>query len=58
MVKVSLTPLRKNYKVVNYSATYGVGASTLSRNTGMPTKDAKKLLEAFWSRNWSVYEGS
>ena len=52
----SLTPLRKNYKVVNYSATYGVGASTLSRNTGMPTKDAKKLLEAFWSRNWSVYE--
>ena len=52
----SLTPLRKNYKVVNYSATYGVGASTLSRNTGMPTKDAKKLLEAFWSRNWSVYK--
>ena len=52
----SLSALRKNYKVVNYSATYGVGASTLSRNTGMPTKDAKKLLEAFWSRNWSVYE--
>ena len=52
----SLSALRKNYKVVNYSATYGVGASTLSRNTGMHTKDAKKLLEAFWSRNWSVYE--
>jgi len=52
----SLSSLRKNYKVVNYSATYGVGASTLSRNTGMPTKDAKKLLEAFWSRNWSVYK--
>ena len=54
--EVSLSALRKNYKVVNYSATYGVGASTLSRNTGMHTKDAKKLLEAFWSRNWSVYE--
>jgi hypothetical protein len=52
----SLSSLRKNYKVVNYSATYGVGASTLSRNTGMHTKDAKKLLEAFWSRNWSVYK--
>ena len=52
----SLSALRKNYKVVNYSATYGVGASTLSRNTGMPSKDAKKLLEAFWSRNWSVYK--
>jgi len=52
----SLSSLRKNYKVVNYSATYGVGASTLSRNTEMNTKDAKKLLEAFWSRNWSVYK--
>lgn len=52
----SLKSLRKNYKVVNYSATYGVGAPTLSRNTGMPRKDAQKLLDAFWSRNWSVEE--
>ena len=52
--EVSLKSLRKNYKVVNYSATYGVGASTLSRNTGMPEKEAQKLLDAFWSRNWSV----
>ena len=50
----SLKSLRKNYKVVNYSATYGVGATTLSRTTGMATKDCKKLLDAFWSRNWSV----
>lgn len=50
----SLKALRKNYKVVNYSATYGVGKSTLSRNTGMSESEAQKLLEAFWSRNWSV----
>jgi len=54
----SLKSLRKNYKVVNYSATYGVGAPTLSRNTGMARKDAQKLLDAFWSRNWSVQKVS
>ena len=46
--------LRKAYKVVNYSATYGVGAPKLARETGMGERDAKKLLEAFWKRNWSI----
>jgi DNA polymerase I-like protein with 3'-5' exonuclease and polymerase domains len=50
----SLKELRKNYKVVNYSATYGVGAPKLARETGMSVKEAKSLLDAFWSRNWSV----
>ena len=50
----SLKALRKNYKVVNYSSTYGVGASKLARETGMSVKEAKTLLDAFWSRNWSV----
>ena len=50
----SLKTLRKNYKVVNYSATYGVGAPKLSRETGMSKKEAKTLLEAFWSRNWAI----
>lgn len=49
-----LKKLRKAYKVVNYSATYGVGAAKLARETGMNTRDAKNLLEAFWKRNWSV----
>ena len=52
----SLKSLRKNYKVVNYSATYGVGAAKLSRETGMSKKDAQTLLDAFWSRNWSVQQ--
>ena len=50
----SLKALRKNYKVVNYSATYGVGAAKLARETGMKQKEAKTLLDAFWSRNWSI----
>ena len=50
----SLKSLRKNYKVVNYSATYGVGAAKLARETGMKRGEAKQLLEAFWSRNWAI----
>ena len=50
----SLKSLRKNYKVVNYSATYGVGAAKLARETGMTQSEAKALLDAFWSRNWSI----
>jgi len=50
----SLKALRKNYKVVNYSATYGVGAAKLARETGMTKDEAQSLLDAFWSRNWAV----
>lgn len=49
-----LKKLRKAYKAVNYSATYGVGATKLARETGLSAKEAKALLEAFWKRNWSV----
>ena len=45
---------RKSYKAVNYSAIYGVGAANLSRTTGMKQREAKKLIEAYWERNWSV----
>ena len=49
-----LKSLRKNFKVVNYSATYGVGAAKLSRETGMSVPEAQELLDAYWKRNWSV----
>jgi len=49
-----LKALRKAYKVVNYSATYGVGAAKLARETGKSEREAKALLDAFWQRNWSV----
>ena len=52
--KPELKALRKNYKVVNYSATYGVGAAKLSRTTGMSVPQSQALLDAYWNRNWSV----
>ena len=36
--------LRKDYKVVNYSATYGVGAPKLSRETGMHETSSSSYL--------------
>ena len=39
---------------MNSSATYGVGAPKLARETGMSERDAKKLLSAFWQRNWAI----
>jgi hypothetical protein len=52
--EVSLKPLRKNYKVVNYSATYGIGEEALSRDSGLKRSEARKLLASFWERNWSL----
>jgi len=50
----SLKALRKDYKVTNYSATYGIQAEALARSSGMALKDAKRLLKAFWERNWAI----
>lgn len=46
--------IRKAYKVVNYSATYGVGAAKLARETGLSVGEAQGLLTAFWKKNWAV----
>ena len=50
----NLKPLRTDYKVVNYSATYGVKASKLSRTIGASKKKAQQLLDNFWKRNWAI----
>ncbi len=44
--EIDLKALRKDFKVVNYSATYGVGAAKLSRETGMSVKKAQALLNS------------
>ena len=51
---LDLRALRKKYKVVNYSATYGVGATKLSRTMNIPQSEAASMLEAFWDRNWAI----
>jgi DNA polymerase I-like protein with 3'-5' exonuclease and polymerase domains len=40
--------------VANYSCIYGVGAPKLSRTLDISVKDAQKLIDAYWARNWSV----
>lgn len=46
--------IRKQYKVTNYSATYGIGAPKLARELKCSVFDASQLLEGYWKRNWSV----
>lgn len=41
-------------KQVNFSALYGIGPTALAKALGVPVREAKKLLEAFWRRNWAV----
>jgi hypothetical protein len=47
---------RQKAKVVNFSATYKVGAKTLARNGGFKESFAKKLLEVFWKRNKAILQ--
>ena len=52
--KISLKAIRSQYKAANYSCVYGVGKAKLARTLGIPVKDAAKLIEAYWQRNFSV----
>lgn len=52
--KRDLSAIRKGYKAANYACVYGVAELTLSRQTGLPKSKAKKLIEAYWKRNWAV----
>jgi hypothetical protein len=49
-----VTAIRKAYKVVNYSAVYGVGAPKLAREMGISKARAQELLDAYWKKNWAV----
>lgn len=46
--------IRKAYKVVNYSAVYGIQAKGLSRSSGLPVKQCQELLDAYWRKNYAV----
>jgi hypothetical protein len=48
--------IRAKAKQVNFSAIYGVGAPTLSRNMGITKKEAQTFIDAYWKRNWAVKE--
>lgn len=48
--------IRHIYKTANYACIYGIGIAALSRATGLSQKDAKKLRNDYWDRNWSINE--
>lgn len=50
----SIGIIRQVYKIVNYSSVYGVGAPKLAREAKISVPEARKLLDAYWKRNWSV----
>lgn len=45
---------RSKAKAVNFASTYGVGAKTLARNMKCAEKEAKRILDVYWERNWAV----
>lgn len=45
---------RGEHKTVNYAATYGSGADTMSRNSNMSVDRAKTLIKAYKKKNWSL----
>jgi len=47
---------RHIYKTANYSCIYGVGIATLGASTKLPQRQARKLRQDYWDRNWSIKE--
>ena len=52
--EISLKSIRDPFKIVNYSAIYGVGVPKLTREGGFTRDEASTLLTTYWERNWSV----
>jgi hypothetical protein len=52
----AIKKIRDEYKTTNYGAIYGIGVAKLSRDLGITPAKAKKLLDTYWERNWSVRE--
>tara|TARA_R110000851_G_scaffold3701_2_gene15087 strand:- start:1203 stop:2720 length:1518 start_codon:yes stop_codon:yes gene_type:complete len=50
----TVSDIRQDYKVVNYSGIYGIGKAALSRSLGIAVKAAAKLISDYWDRNWAV----
>lgn len=40
--------------ITGNSSTYGIGAKTLARNMKTSEREAKRILDAYWERNWAV----
>lgn len=49
-----LKAARHKAKTTNYASLYQVGAATLSRNLGIPKKEAQSLIDAYWRIHFAV----
>lgn len=49
-----IAKIRKAFKPVNYGSVYGIGARKLSREMGIPFKEAEKMINAYWIRNKAI----
>lgn len=52
--KADFSQIRHEYKQANYSCTYMVGPSKMSRTLGVPFVHAKSIIKAFWDKNWAI----
>lgn len=43
-------------KTTNFSATYKVGAATLSRNLNLPLSQSKMIIDTYWIRNKAILD--
>lgn len=48
--------IRQKAKTANFALTYKCGIATLARQTGLKEKDAKKLADAYWSKNRAILD--
>lgn len=48
--------IRNKAKIVNFSATYKIGAESLARNSNTKVSEARKLLDIYWERNKAIKE--
>jgi len=48
--------VRQKAKTANFALTYKCGIATLARQTGLKEKDAKKLADAYWSKNRAILD--
>lgn len=51
-----LKKARKIAKLVNFGGIYGIGYKKLAKQLGISESKAKKIIKAYWDRNWSVNE--
>jgi hypothetical protein len=54
--KSKLKKVRHLAKITNFSSTYGIGYKKLAKQLKISDSKAKKIIAAYWDRNWAIKE--